>query len=163
MTGLNGIVVGVDGSDESRDALKFALDQARERSTTVHIVTAYYPPRYWALPVGMPIAINEEEIARRVQEQTQDLVNELLAGDPAPPKTDVTTVSSSPAKALLAASRDAELLVVGHRGRGAFASMTLGSVALHCVLHARCPVTVVRPAVARAPEQTMAGAGASSR
>jgi nucleotide-binding universal stress UspA family protein len=145
MTGPHGIVVGVDGSDESRHALNFALDQARARSTTVHVITAYYPPHYWAMPVGMPIPTNEEEITQRIHQQTQALVDELLTTDPTPPKTDVTTVSGSPTKALLAASHNAELLVVGHRGRGALTSTTLGSVALHCVLHAHCPITVVRP------------------
>jgi nucleotide-binding universal stress UspA family protein len=141
----------VDGSDESRNALRFALDQARERSAPVRVVTAYYSPRYWALPVGMPIPINEQEIAHQVQEQTQALVDDLLAGDPAPPKVDVAVVSGPPAKALVDSSRDADLLVVGHRGRGAFAKTTLGSVALQCVLHAPCTVTVVR----RTPSETL--------
>ena len=49
------------------------------------------------------------------------------------------------AKALIDQSRDADLLVLGHRGRGGFKSAVLGSVGLHCVLHATCPVTIVRP------------------
>ena len=49
------------------------------------------------------------------------------------------------AKALLEKAADADLLVVGHRGRGGFKSAVLGSVGMHCVLHATCPVTVVRP------------------
>ena len=43
------------------------------------------------------------------------------------------------------AADGAELLVIGHRGRGSVASVLLGSVGLYCVLHAQCPVTVVRP------------------
>ena len=148
MTALTGIVVGVDGSDESREALAFALTRARDRSAPVHVVTAYHPPRYWALPGGMPIPITEQEIAQRVQEQTRALVGELLASDPAPPKVDVTTVGGPAAKALVNASRDADVLVVGHRGRGAFGNTPLGSVALQCVMHAHCPVIVVRPTTA---------------
>lgn len=52
----------------------------------------------------------------------------------------------SPGKVLVEQARRADALVLGHRGRGAFASVLLGSVGLHCVLHATCPVTIVRPA-----------------
>lgn len=138
-----GIVVGVDGSGESRWALVYALDQARDRLASVHVITAYHPPRYWALPIGMPIPVTEEEIAQTVRAQTQSLVDELLAGDGAPPKCDVTVVAGSAAHVLVNASRDAEMIVVGHRGRGGFAYSTLGSVALRCVLEAHCSVTVV--------------------
>ena len=50
MTTTGEIVVGVDGSAESRQALEFALAEAAKRGRGVHVVAAYYPPRYWALP-----------------------------------------------------------------------------------------------------------------
>ena len=59
--------------------------------------------------------------------------------------TEVVTLPGPAAKALIEQAADADLLVVGHRGRGGFKSAVLGSVGLHCVLHATCPVTVVRP------------------
>jgi nucleotide-binding universal stress UspA family protein len=58
----------------------------------------------------------------------------------------VETRTGTAGPVLTDAAKDAELLVIGHRGRGAVASAVLGSVGLHCVLHATCPVTVVRPA-----------------
>ena len=58
---------------------------------------------------------------------------------------DVLVLTGSPANVLLEQSRDAELLVLGHRGRGGFASAMLGSVGLQCVLHGAGPVTIVRP------------------
>jgi nucleotide-binding universal stress UspA family protein len=60
---------------------------------------------------------------------------------------DVEAVAGGPAPVLLDAAEGADLLVLGHRGRGAFSSAVLGSVGLQCVLHATCPVTIVRPTV----------------
>jgi nucleotide-binding universal stress UspA family protein len=50
-----------------------------------------------------------------------------------------------PGEVLVDAAEGADLLVVGHRGRGSVTSVLLGSVGLYCVLHARCPITVFRP------------------
>jgi nucleotide-binding universal stress UspA family protein len=65
----------------------------------------------------------------------------------------VVALPGPPTKVLIEESDGANLLVVGHRGRGGFGSAVLGSVGMQCVLHATCPVTVVRPAreLARAP------------
>jgi len=60
---------------------------------------------------------------------------------------DVEAVAGGPAPVLRDAAEGADLLVLGHRGRGAFCSAALGSVGLQCVLHATCPVTIVRPTV----------------
>jgi nucleotide-binding universal stress UspA family protein len=65
---------------------------------------------------------------------------------------EVHAVGGSPGYVLVEQSRDAELLVVGHRGRGGFRSAMLGSVGLQCVLHASVPVTVVRPGPSRSPQ-----------
>jgi len=58
---------------------------------------------------------------------------------------EIVGVAGNPAKELVEQSQGADLLVLGHRGRGTFASTFLGSVGLSCVLHAHCPVTIVRP------------------
>src|ERR1044072_6375917 len=58
---------------------------------------------------------------------------------------DVRVVQGNPAKVLIDQAAEADLLVVGHRGRGGLASACLGSVGLQCVLHAACPVVIVRP------------------
>ena len=68
-------------------------------------------------------------------------------------------VSGNPGAVLVDEAADADLLVVGHRGRGGIASACLGSVGLHCVLHATCPVVVVRDA--RVPAEQAATAGAA--
>lgn len=66
------------------------------------------------------------------------------ADEPMPDRVEVLGAAGLPAPTLIDLSSDADLLVVGSRGHGGFASMALGSVSLQCVLHARCPVTVVR-------------------
>jgi nucleotide-binding universal stress UspA family protein len=66
-------------------------------------------------------------------------------------------VSGNPGAVLVDEAADADLLVVGHRGRGGIASACLGSVGLHCVLHATCPVVVVRNAPVPAEQFTTAG------
>jgi nucleotide-binding universal stress UspA family protein len=69
-------------------------------------------------------------------------------------------VEGRAAEVLIEQSRGADVLVVGHRGRGGFASAMLGSVGLQCVLHAQCPVTVIRPAAAQTePAARRAAAG----
>jgi nucleotide-binding universal stress UspA family protein len=72
------------------------------------------------------------------------VVAERDPADTSPP-IGVQAVAGSPAAVLLDVARNADLLVLGHRGHGAFSSALLGSVGLQCVLHPTCPVTIVRP------------------
>jgi nucleotide-binding universal stress UspA family protein len=86
------------------------------------------------------------EVTAGVEKAAQLMVDELRAQRPelADVPVDVRALIGRPAKVLIEQARDAELLVLGHRGRGEFASAVLGSVGLQCVLHAHGPVTVVR-------------------
>ena len=73
------------------------------------------------------------------------MVDQALAGRPNHPQVRVSVHSDSDAaRILVREAENAELLVVGHRGRGGVTSTLLGSVGLQCVLHAACPVAVVR-------------------
>ena len=140
------IVVGVDGSNESRSALRWAVAEAQRRQAAVHVVHAW-----WALPeleLSTRIssdadwdALLEVEAPRCVEE----FVNHALGADRAKIEITVDAVQGvAPAAALMAASREADLLVVGSRGFGGFKSLLLGSVSQQCASHARCPVVVVR-------------------
>jgi len=151
------IVVGVDGSEDSRAALMYALHEAARRGdATVEVIASFAPPEYWVPMYGPPaipfdeirdgVRSNVERIVHEVTEQVKDAFTQL------PPVT-VRAVPGGAAQALLHAAEDAELLVVGSRGRGGFASMLLGSVSLTCALHATCPVTVVRGAKQAKTEQ----------
>jgi nucleotide-binding universal stress UspA family protein len=74
----------------------------------------------------------------------------------------VQTVPGAPAAVLVEQAQGADLLVVGHRGRGGVASALLGSVGMHCVLHAPCPVTIVRPAPQLVEERSPPGTAATT-
>jgi len=140
-----GVAVGVDGSQSSITALRHAADEACLRKTALHVVRAWTMrtvPRPADCPPGrVPSIVEYEEEARR---RTQVLVDAELGESP-PCEVRVHVVHAPSAQALVAASKFADLLVVGHRGRGGFGGLLLGSVAEQCVRHAHCPVLVVRP------------------
>ena len=135
-----GVVVGVDGSEASTDALRWAVRYARMAGTTVRVVTAwYFPASYGWAPTPLIAEVDLEADARLAQKQ----VLEDVVATEGPVTVQREIVEGPPALMLLREAGDAELLVVGSRGHGAFAGMLLGSVSEHCVRHATCPVVVV--------------------
>jgi nucleotide-binding universal stress UspA family protein len=142
------IVVGVDGSPGSRAALDHALRDAVRRDASVEVVAAFTPPEFWMPLAGPPkISLDDirEGIHRSAAETVRAVTGQLEGVLPQMPPVTITAVTGSAVEALVDAAKGAELLVVGSRGHGGFSSMLLGSVSLQCVLHAPCPVTVVRP------------------
>lgn len=143
------VVVGVDGSASSLTALKFAFDEAARRGTGLLVVSAFELPDVWSLGYGLPVNCTTQEIQRSVLDNTRRVVTEAL-GDKATaesaPPIEVVAWGGGAAHVLLSAAVGSPLLVVGSRGLGGFRRMVLGSVSLTCVLHAPCPVTVVRAA-----------------
>jgi nucleotide-binding universal stress UspA family protein len=147
------IVVGVDGSACAGVALEFTLVEAARRDAEVHVVSVVPMRESW--PVGFGMASYSaampslEEILREVEEETQGFVDSVVAAQGETAKgmaVRVETLAGMPAGVLVEKAQRADLLVVGHRGRGGFASALLGSVGMHCALYSRCPVTIVRPA-----------------
>ncbi|GAA2552655.1 CBS domain-containing protein [Pseudonocardia hydrocarbonoxydans] len=142
------VVVGVDGSVGSRAALEHALADAARRGARLRVVTAQAQPEFWATAYGpVPIPAGAAEL-HRMRVAARGWVDDVLAAHPreaAAVPIEVSAVPGPPADALIAASGDADLLVLGHRGRGALAGAVLGSVGMRCALGAACPVTVVRP------------------
>lgn len=139
---MDTIVVGVDGSDGALGALRWAAAEARRRGARLHVVAAWQPSAVSSLP------------AWGVAEPTDEILAELRRGLDATldaeglgPGTDLdvstSVVAGHPATALLDASTDASVLVVGQRGLGGFAGLVLGSVSHHVATHARCAVVVV--------------------
>jgi nucleotide-binding universal stress UspA family protein len=137
------VVVGVDGSDCSQDALRFAIEEARMRGASLHVVTA------WSIPTnlyasGYASSVDADTF-REAAEATSTHALER-AHEIAPDLTvDAETPEEHAVTALLSAAEHADLLVVGSRGRGGFARLLLGSVSTQLAQHARCPVTIVRP------------------
>jgi nucleotide-binding universal stress UspA family protein len=144
-----GVVVGVDGSPGSRAALAYALTAAARRGAGLTVVCTYWIQAVWigGYPLGVPAVatIRDEEEARitaLVKEVRDDPAVREVPGTADVPTAVVVSVGPA-AEVLVDASGSADLVVIGSRGRGAVRSMVLGSVALRCVAHARCPVVVV--------------------
>lgn len=137
------IVVGVDGSEGSRAALRWARQEAALRACPMVAVTVWqYPvlttlPAFGALP---PIEDLSKEADTSLRQVLADEGVEL-DGDV---EVDTVVAEGAAAASLLEAADDADLLVVGSRGHGGFTGMLLGSVSQHVVNHAPCPVVVVR-------------------
>ena len=136
-----GIVVGVDGSEPSREALEWAADEARLRGVPLTVVHAWSSPwEAWG-EVESPPPIGEDESARR--EELLEPEIEFLRRSHADVAVEPVVTNDLDAHALIEASDDADLIVVGSRGRGGFAGLLLGSVGQQVVHHARCPVVVI--------------------
>ncbi len=132
------IVVGVDGSPASIDALRWAIGQGELSHRTVDAVIS------WELPTqyGTDFYGGQFDWADMARGTLQTALNEI--GDSGPINGRAIVVEGHPAYALVEASKDAELLVVGSRGHGGFVGMLLGSVSEYVIAHAHCPVLVVR-------------------
>ena len=141
------MVVGVDGSPSARAALEFAMDEAILRRSTLRVIAVVQLPEYGITSLASLVPPPTDEVVEDVRKATQEQVDQLVAA-----RTDIAgglpisveARAGRPGQVLCDAAASAVLLVVGHRGRGAVASELIGSVGLHCVLHASSPVTVVR-------------------
>jgi len=124
--------------------LRYAVAEANRRGARLRVVSTYFP-EYSVHGRTEPVSASEPALEVDVEAQTRRMVEEALAGDAAGPPVEIVTAAGPAAGVLVDMSKEADVLVVGHRGRGGFASMLLGSVGLQSVLHAHCPVIVVRP------------------
>jgi nucleotide-binding universal stress UspA family protein len=140
----NVVLVGVDGSPDSGAALQYAVEEAKRRSARLRVVSTYFP-EYSVHGRTQPVTASETAIEVDLEKEVRRMVEEALAGDGVAPAVEIVIAAGPAAGVLIDKSGEVDVLVLGHRGRGGFASMLLGSVSLQCVLHAHCPVIVVRP------------------
>lgn len=133
------VIVGVDGSGNSVGALRWAAEAAVLRRAPLRVVHAlgHTDSLYPEL-----ILTGQSDLLRRAQETLDEIVAKGLVGA-GEIVVDTVVTPESPSPVLLRETENAQLLVVGHRGRGGFAELLLGSVSHQSILHARCPVTVV--------------------
>jgi len=132
------VAVGVDGSPSSIEAFAWAASEAQRRGALLRVVSAWQPDRSRGSAGASDVAAVRDR--RRV---LGELIVETIGANP---EIDVMVevVRGSPAPVLLEAAEESALLVLGRRGRGGFPGMRLGSVGLHCVMHASCPVAIVQ-------------------
>jgi|ERR1039458_10305517 nucleotide-binding universal stress UspA family protein len=140
MTNYPLIVVGVDGSPLSRNALEFAIEEAQLRHAHLHVTYAY--------PVmERPVTGSTgKDYYDQVEAEAREFLEGIMSKAPSTDGLEVEwlAVPGNPAEVLIEASRGAALLVVGSRGVGGFKGLMMGSVSTQCVHHSHCPVLVVR-------------------
>lgn len=138
MTGQ--IVIGMDGSDASADALRWAVDEAEMHGATLTAVLVWsYLDQHHADPDA---PFDPRYGADQAREVLQGWVQAAASGDSS--AVELSTVNDLPAPGLIDASDGADLIVVGARGRGGFEGLLLGSVSERVVEQATQPVAVVR-------------------
>lgn len=136
------IVVGVDGSTHGEAALEFAAEEAALRGARLRVVCAWEFPMVVA-PMGVYPAESFEGLRDDVEAVMRASVARVAEIQPLV-ECDGVTIEGQPAALLLREAQDADMIVVGSRGRGSVASLLLGSVSQEVVRHASCPVVVVR-------------------
>jgi nucleotide-binding universal stress UspA family protein len=143
---MPGIIVGVDGSDNSRLALSWAMREAARHRVPLTVMTVHPDPVrpatriLWALP-AYPEKNSDLEHA---QMALQEFVEKVAGGiEETVPDVTVSVATGDVTEELVKASRDADMLVVGCRGVGGFARLLMGSVSSQITHHAACPVVVI--------------------
>ena len=138
------IVVGTDGSEHAERAVSWAIEEAKRRGARIQLVSAWHvPAMVYGGPGLVPAAsVPIEETFRKAAEDAAAAALDRVGA--AGVDADASVVEGQAADALIDAATDADLLVVGSRGRGGFVGLLLGSVSAQCAHHARCPLVIVR-------------------
>ncbi|SBT37095.1 universal stress protein [Micromonospora auratinigra] len=133
------VVAGVDGSESALRALGFAVERAAQRDVPLRVLRTWEPPGdRWVPPDFDP-----QQAAAAEREAVEADLAQWRETFPDVP-VEVRVEPGNPAAQLVEASREAQLVVVGSRGRGGLRGMLLGSVSQQLIHHAHCPVAVVR-------------------
>ena len=141
---MSGIIVGIDGSHHASHALDWAMTEAAVRKADLTVIAVNsVPASYWSgAPVEYP---GDTDKVEEIRKSAQDAVDKAAAalGEQQPKSVSVVALSGFPAKTLIDASANSDLVVIGSRGAGGFGALFLGSVSSQVVHHAKCPVVVV--------------------
>ena len=139
------IVVGIDGSEHSKKALRWALDEARLRSASLRVVYAWTMPVFFGYGVAQAATLDPQSL-RAAAKENLDTALDAVAGGVEGVSIERKAVEGLAAQVLVDEAKDADLLVVGSRGHGGFTGLLLGSVSQQCAHHAPCAVVIVREA-----------------
>lgn len=139
------IVVGVDGSEHSVDALRWAAAEAQLRGVTLKVVASFATP---IMSTGYEVAVPDPSDLAAASNTMLGAAIDSVRADGVLEGVDVVTeaLEGHAGEQLIRLSDHADLLVVGARGHGGFLGLLMGSVTTYVVNHARCPVVVVRSA-----------------
>jgi len=144
---MNMIVVGVDQSEGAKEALRFALEEAKLRHARLRVVHAWQYGTIGAAGAESfypAVGADLSEVREAAGQALEQTLRETLA-DTDSVEVERRLVEGRPAGVLVDESHDADLLVVGSRGHGGFTELLLGSVSQQVSHHAACPVVIVRP------------------
>ncbi|GFZ88551.1 universal stress protein [Nesterenkonia alkaliphila] len=136
-----GVVVGVDGSEQSLRAAHWAAAEAHRRELGLTVVTAYSIPAFAASSMDGGYAMMDDSSLRAGAEKVMEEAKQFLRDYPG--EVTYRIESGDPTAVLLEYSESAEVLVVGSRGRGGFFGRLLGSVSSALPAHAKCPTVLV--------------------
>jgi nucleotide-binding universal stress UspA family protein len=140
------VIVGVDGSKSARSAVRFGADEAMLRGCDLRLLHAFSWPLFYP-PLGAEFDPHDRGLRVRMLTMLAESAHDVERDHPHL-TVDTRLIDGSPGGVLVTASRDAELLVVGHRGLGGFIGLLAGSVGTQLAGYAHCPVVVVRDEVA---------------
>jgi nucleotide-binding universal stress UspA family protein len=135
------IVVGVDGSESSKDALRWAAHQAELTGASLEAVITWEISSS-SVGFAVPIPSDYDPAANAKQVLGATVLDAL--GESGELGVVARVVEGPPARSLLDVAKRADLLVLGRRGHGPFVGVLLGSVSEYCAAHATCPVVVIR-------------------
>lgn len=142
---MPGILVGIDGSDHARKALQWAVREAGVRGAPLTVLAVHQvASNHWTgdAETYAQDRPETEMVRQAAEDEVQKAVSQV--GGPAPSSVTVRAVTGVAAHELVAASADADLVVVGSHGGGGFARMVLGSTSSQVASHAQSPVVVIR-------------------
>jgi nucleotide-binding universal stress UspA family protein len=137
------VVVGVDGSDQSIEALKWALDEARIRGARVRAMNIWNYPAGYGIEMSAMAVVTPEFLEKAALTTLDTCIEKATAAVERAPLVERVARQGSPSRELLHEGQRADLLVVGQRGHGGFMGLLLGSVANQVLHHATCPTVVV--------------------
>jgi nucleotide-binding universal stress UspA family protein len=134
------IVVGIDGSEASTDALRWGARQAALTGSPLEVIMTWE----WPASLGWSVPVPDDYDPESDVRQTLDAAVDAALADHPEVTVERRVVNGHPAPVLVDASKGADLLVIGSRGHGEFVGMLLGSVSEFCTTNAHCPVLVHR-------------------